>query len=240
MPQEKVRYTELLPHEFRSRLNQRPIAYLPLGTLEWHGEHLPLGSDAIISQGVMMECAYQFGGIVMPPIHLGPDRSNLQGSGMQLQGMDTADTTTPHRQLDGSCYWVSDGFFMALIDTILEQIKRAGFLSVFADGHGPSRGSWVRNLEERQARFELKLFGVTSDFRDTWRSQMDHAAQNETSLVMALQPELVDLSQLSSDREVWPQGVGGQDPRDATAELGCKWVQASVETVKKMFQEAGV
>lgn len=176
----------------------------------------------------------------MPPIHLGPDRSNLQASGMQLQGMDTADTTTPHRQLDGSCYWVSEGFFMALIDTILEQIKRAGFLSVFADGHGPSRGSWVRNLEERQARFGLKLFGVTSDFRDTWRSQMDHAAQNETSLVMALQPELVDLSQLSSDREVWPQGVGGQDPRDATAELGCKWVQASVETVKKMFQEAGV
>ena len=176
----------------------------------------------------------------MPPIHLGPDRSNLQASGMQLQGMDTADTTTPHRQLNGSCYWVSEGFFMALIDTILEQIKRAGFLSVFADGHGPSRGSWVRNLEERQARFGLKLFGVTSDFRDTWRSQMDHAAQNETSLVMALQPELVDLSQLSSDREVWPQGVGGQDPRDATAELGCKWVQASVETVKKMFQEAGV
>ena len=212
MPQEKVRYTELLPHEFRSRLNQRPIAYLPLGTLEWHGEHLPLGSDAIISQGVMMECAYQFGGIVMPPIHLGPDRSNLQASGMQLQGMDTADTTTPHRQLDGSCYWVSEGFFMALIDTILEQIKRAGFLSVFADGHGPSRGSWVRNLEERQARFGLKLFGVTSDFRDTWRSQMDHAAQNETSLVMALQPELVDLSQLSSDREVWPQGSCQSEP----------------------------
>jgi creatinine amidohydrolase len=69
---------------------------------------------------------------------------------------------------------------------------------------------------------------------------MDHAAKNETSLVMALKPDLVDLSQLSSNREVWPQGVGGQDPRDATADLGRKWVKASVETVKKMFQEAGV
>jgi hypothetical protein len=38
----KVRYDELLPHEFRKRLAERPIAYLPLGTLEWHGEHLPL------------------------------------------------------------------------------------------------------------------------------------------------------------------------------------------------------
>jgi creatinine amidohydrolase/Fe(II)-dependent formamide hydrolase-like protein len=49
---------------------------------------------------------------------------------------------------------------------------------------------------------------------------MDHAALNETSLVMALCPSLVDLSRLSPDRSVWPQGVGGEDPRYATAEHG--------------------
>ncbi|MXY83198.1 MAG: creatininase family protein, partial [Gemmatimonadetes bacterium] len=48
---EKVRYSDLLPWEFRQRLAARPVAYLPLGTLEWHGEHLPLGSDAIQSEG---------------------------------------------------------------------------------------------------------------------------------------------------------------------------------------------
>ena len=73
-----VRYAELRPHQFRERLQHRPVAYLPLGTLEWHGEHLPLGSDAIISEGLMCECAQRFGGIVMPPIHLGPDRATLQ------------------------------------------------------------------------------------------------------------------------------------------------------------------
>ena len=35
---EKVRYADLLPWEFRQRLAARPVAYLPLGTLEWHGE----------------------------------------------------------------------------------------------------------------------------------------------------------------------------------------------------------
>jgi len=40
-----VFYSELTPQEFRERLAQAPIAYLPLGTLEWHGEHLPLGAD---------------------------------------------------------------------------------------------------------------------------------------------------------------------------------------------------
>ena len=165
-----VKYEDLLPHQFRSRLAEHPVAYLPLGTLEWHGEHLPLGSDAIISHGLMVEAAVQLGGIVMPPIHLGPDRSQLQTDGAQLQGMDTADVTTPHRQLDGSCYWISEGLFMTLIDTILTQLKRAGFKAVFTDGHGPSRHSWVSHLAEREIRFGLKLLGVTEDFIQTWQS----------------------------------------------------------------------
>ena len=101
---EKVRYSDLLPWEFRERLAAKPVAYLPLGTLEWHGEHLPLGSDAIQSEGLMIECAQRFGGIVMPPIHLGPDRAWDRGGGEVLQGMDYADSTDPHRQLDRSSF----------------------------------------------------------------------------------------------------------------------------------------
>ena len=108
---EKVRYSDLLPWEFRQRLAARPVAYLPLGTLEWHGEHLPLGSDAIQSEELMIECAKRFGGIVMPPIHLGPDRAWDRGEGEVLHGMDYADSTDPHRQLDGSCYWVCGRVF---------------------------------------------------------------------------------------------------------------------------------
>ena len=42
--------SDLFPWEFRERLAAKPGAYLPLGTLAWHGEHLPLGSDAIQSE----------------------------------------------------------------------------------------------------------------------------------------------------------------------------------------------
>ena len=232
-----VRYEDLLPHQFRLRLAECPVAYLPLGTLEWHGEHLPLGSDAIISHGLMIKAAEKLGGIVMPPIYVGPDRSQLQLNGSQLQGMDTADVTTPHRQLDGSCYWVSEGLFMSLIDNIIEQLKRAGFKVVFADGHGPSRNSWVNHLIEREVRFGLKLLGVTKDFRQSWQSQMDHAAENETSLVMALRPDLVDLSQLPEDKSVWPQGVGGSDPRQANAIAGQIYLKSSIETLRQALNE---
>ncbi|MFB3825392.1 MAG: creatininase family protein [Bryobacteraceae bacterium] len=239
-PAEKVRYAELRPHEFRKRLAAHPIAWLPLGTLEWHGEHLPLGSDAIQSEGLMIECARRFGGIVMPPIHLGPDRARPADNGQMLYGMDYAASTTPARQLDGSCYWVPLGLHVQIVDAILEQLKRAGFRAVFADGHGPSRTSWAQSLEERQTRFGLKLFGVTKDLAGKWRSQVDHAGRNETSLMMHLRGDLVDLSQLPEDRSVKPVGVGGQDPRLGTAEFGRECLEASVEIVGKMLQEAGL
>jgi creatinine amidohydrolase len=240
MSLEKVRYAELLPHEFRRRLALRPLAYLPLGTLEWHGEHLPLGSDAIISEGLMVECARRYGGIVMPPIYLGPDRKHFQPGGTPLIGMDRSDVTVPHRQLDGSCYWVSQGLFFILIDAILEQLQRAGFKAIFADGHGPSRWSWVEYIDERTTRYGLTLLGVTPEIRAEWTSQIDHAAANETSLVMAMRPELVDLTRLAEDRDVWPQGVGGDDPRDATAEHGRDCLETAVQIVGRLLTDAGI
>lgn len=238
-PAAKVRYEELLPHEFRTRLAERPIAYLPLGTLEWHGEHLALGSDAIQAESLMVQCARRFGGIVMPPIHLGPDRARLADDGKMLVGMDYANTTTPPRQLDGSCYWVPSGLHLLIVDAILTQLKRAGFVAVFADGHGPSHGSWTENIAERQARFGLKLFGVTKDLAGKWKSQIDHAARNETSLMLHYRPDLVDLSQLPPPG-TWPQGVSGEDPRKSSAEYGDECAEKSLEIVRQMFTAAGL
>ena len=69
---------------------------------------------------------------------------------------------------------------------------------------------------------------------------MDHAARNETSLIMHYRPELVDLPQLPQSRSTWPQGVAGEDPRDATAEYGRECFQKSVELVRQMFAKAGL
>ena len=66
MMKEKVLYVELTPREFRKKLSEAPVAYLPLGTLEWHGEHLPLGSDGIQPYHFFQEVAAEAGGIVLP------------------------------------------------------------------------------------------------------------------------------------------------------------------------------
>jgi len=79
-----------------------------------------------------------------------------------------------------------------------------------------------------------------TNFESDWKSQVDHAARNETSLMMHLRPELVDLGQLPKSADEWPQGVGGDDPRKATADFGKECFEASVELVRKVFEEAGV
>ena len=58
---EETLYERLTPADLESRIREAPIAYLPLGTLEWHGRHLPLGSDFLQSQGFFIQLARRVG-----------------------------------------------------------------------------------------------------------------------------------------------------------------------------------
>ena len=64
-------YQRLTPDVLVRRLREAPVAYLPLGTLEYHGPHLPLGSDMLQPMGLYSELAGSVGGVVLPPLSLG-------------------------------------------------------------------------------------------------------------------------------------------------------------------------
>src|SRR5262249_31715737 len=70
----EARITHLLPHQFRERKNECPVAWIPLGTLEWHGRHLPLGVDGLIVEGLCLRAASEIGGVVFPPLYYGDHR----------------------------------------------------------------------------------------------------------------------------------------------------------------------
>lgn len=237
---DKVHYETLLPHEFEARLAQRPVGYLPIGTLEWHGVQNALGADFIQSRALFERAAQRFGGVVLPALWLGPDRITEQESGPDLIGMDTANTTAPHRQLAGSCYWIPKGLFLSMIEAILVQTKRAGFRCIVADGHGPSRHAWAEMADHWEKQFGMHLVSAKRDFAGKWRTQNDHAGRNETSIMMAVAPDLVDLAQLPTDRETWPQGVGGEDPRDSTAEFGEELLAETVGLIGAKLDELGI
>ena len=242
---QKVLYAELTPAEFRERIAAAPIAYLPLGTLEWHGEHLPLGADGLQSQGFFVGLAQEAGGVVCPMLFLGPDRMAVI-EGREYYGMDIAGNMSGAKgyqtqQLAGSAYRVSEETFHTIIEATLKQLRRAGFRIVVAHGHGPSTMFFAAHHDEWKAKFGLETFTCFGSPYDSQGLgiQVDHAAMNETSLLMAMRPELVQMERLPKDLNEWPVGIGGKDPRtNASAKLGRDAIRLQTERMAKILRDA--
>ena len=49
----KVRFEEMFPWEIAAAMAGAPLCYLPLGTLEWHGEHAAVGLDALKAHAIL-------------------------------------------------------------------------------------------------------------------------------------------------------------------------------------------
>jgi creatinine amidohydrolase len=223
--QEKVLYEELTPSEFSARLSDCPVAYLPLGTLEWHSLHLPLGSDGIQSQKFFKKLAAEAGGIVLPPLFLGPDYdtiiNNKEYYGMDCGKVFSNQCTYEIQQLKGSAYWVSDSAFDIMINGIMKQLSRAGFRIVIAHGHGPSTNYIGAHSQEFKNRYNLKVMNCWVNDSADLCLQCDHAGANETSIMMYERPELVKMQNLPQDKTVWPLGMIGNDPRtNASSKYG--------------------
>lgn len=237
MSVKKVLYEELLPHEFIERINACPVAYLPLGTLEWHGRHLPLGADSIQAKGVFEKIASEVGGIVLPALFLGPDTFVIK-EGIYYYGMDYRSFAeeTP-QQLAGSAYYIDEELFGKLLDTIMYNLSRAGFKVVVGHGHGPSTNVFSARKQIFKDKFGLLTYTLFDlGYRGPEGIQTDHAATNETSLVMALRPELVDMEKLAADSI--PVGVWGKDPRkEASAERGNEIIDKNVKLVCQKIKE---
>ena len=251
-----VLYAELTPAGFRDRLRACPIAYLPLGTLEWHGEHLPLGTDALLAYEFFIPLARKVGGIVLPLVFMGPDGVTGEGD-RALYGMDAwtgeKDAGRKLREpapLEGSAYWMPDDLFSRMAEAIFRQLRRAGFKAVVIHGHGPSVGALIKEAGEAQILHGLRLFNCWGYSQDgQWRAVAPlveaatgitggHGGSDETAGILALRPELARMDLLPKNPSDWPIGVGGQDPRlHASREKGLKMTEIAMDWMVKQLDE---
>ena len=70
------------------------IVLLPVGALEQHGPHLPLGTDALLATAVAHSVTAQMGGIVAPPINYGYKSQPKCGGGQHYPGTINLDGST--------------------------------------------------------------------------------------------------------------------------------------------------
>ena len=239
----KVLYEELTPAEFSARLSDCPVAYLPLGTIEWHGSHLPLGSDGLQSEEFFKRLALEVGGVVLPKLFIGPDGYDTLINGREYYGMDCGGVFSEQcdyeiQQLTGSAYWVPDSTFDLMMNGIMKQLSRAGFKIVIAHGHGPSTNYIDSHAHEFKNRYNLTVMNCWSNDSADLCLMCDHAGTNETSIMMYLRPELVKMINLPQDTTTWPLGMLGKDPRiHASRESGKSIVDFEIKKMSSIISK---
>jgi creatinine amidohydrolase len=217
-----LRLEELRPLQLQKARDRAPVAYVPLGTIEWHERHLPLGNDALKAQGICLRAAQLTGGIVFPPLYWAVDRW-AEKDGRRLRGKDY-DAGYP---LPGSMYQVDEDLFENLLRQMLKEIFAQEFrVVVLMTGHNARNQEAIVKSVAHDFNMEAGrrcVWGLSEyePVADKYEFARDHAGKWETCLQMALNPALVDMSQLPQDLKVPLTATSGVDPRiDASRELG--------------------
>ena len=70
----EVRMERMRPGDVVARMKKVPLVLFPIGLIEWHGPHLPLGTDALNAEGFAIRLAERLRCVTMPVYYVGTER----------------------------------------------------------------------------------------------------------------------------------------------------------------------
>ena len=216
------RLLELDSRSFEARIRQNPVLIVPVGALEAHGPHLPLGADQIQAEATALALADRIDGLVAPAITYGsaPGARGFAGT-----------VSLPIATLADLSHRVFSEFGRMGVRRLLVLSGHAerGHMGALRDGaalamqdHPTSR---IVVLSDYDFVYERR--GQDAPATD------GHAGMLETSRVMAIAPDRVGAQRPvvayrpspfvpgTPTAEEWPESVMG-DTRPASPELGQK------------------
>jgi creatinine amidohydrolase len=224
---------------FETQLQQTQTVILPLGSLEEHGPHLPLGTDTFHAVEVARRVAELKPVVVAPPVFYGMCRSTREHPGTLSISGDT---------------------LRALLVDVGREFYRIGLRNlVFISGHaGGTHISAIVEAGERllaelpEARIAVVnllelLREVLSEQPHLIQTKGDsHAGEVETAVMLAAYPDLVrgtaseewpsfpKYMLVRDKRRYWPGGVWG-NPVPATAAQGEEIMRAESIRLAKVI-----
>jgi creatinine amidohydrolase len=242
-----VEWVNLKARDIKALRERGAIAIIPIGSIEQHGPHLPVQVDALLAGEVALRAARLIAChapvVVLPTIW-----SGLAEHHMSLGGTLTLDLRT----------------FMDLVRGIVRSVARNGFTKILLlNGHGGNMTALNALVGDLSAEMSLPIALATywippqEEFAEILDEQpsVAHACEAETSMLLALRPDLVDMASLdhidpprewaggSSDIYVWqsvadwsPSGVAGT-PKAASADKGERLLKAAAEALASRLRD---
>ncbi len=237
---------ELSTKEAAQASEDGTVVIFPVGSVEEHGEHLPLCTDSIQPEYVALEVAKKTGCLVAPPLRYGICNATRNFAGTITIGFDT---------------------FYRMVNEILSELLRNGFHRIIVlSGHAgnshmialrmAAQDIVIKNdaqkAEKKTRIMVLSDYDFAQELTSKYASEKDgHAGTIETARVMAIKPELVKAKGAASFSEMprfevvahpelyFPSGVQG-DPTVATVEKGQEineYIIGQVEKLVKILKE---
>jgi creatinine amidohydrolase len=233
--------TDLRISEVKEIAARKPLILIPIGTIEWHSSHLPLGVDTLITEAVCMEISTGTGCVVAPTLACGISR-NLK----------------PEEGYFGTVDTIAEETLANLIAELLRGYAKMGFKQgVLMSGHFENEhySAIMSGIEKSSdviqgyfmapPEFCEQLIEDLGDVNLTWPYASDHAAEWETSMMLHYYPELVDMSNAPETVELpmpgVPEYIRKRYPRRASREYGQKLVDAiipnGIQKINEMMAE---
>ena len=186
-PEPKPRLLVELPGPAVGRtLTESSILVLPVGSLEHHGEHLPLATDLITAEAMARAVSAQ---------------AVVEGLDVWVLPSLAYTKSDEHAWAPGTLWVNATTLFETVVDIGRSLTTLPTKTLVFYNGHGGNTALLQVCLRELRRRFGLRTFlmGTGSPAGDGTNGPDErgfgiHGGHSETSLLMYLRPELVDMS----------------------------------------------
>lgn len=223
------------------------VAFLPIGSCEPHNFHLPYGTDTLQADGIA---------------NLVCEQATSQGARVVKLPCIPYGVQTNMRELPLAIN-VNPSTFFALLKDIVRSLEDSGIGKLLIlNGHGGNDflKPFVREMMGKSPTFIAicDWWKVGADIYDeVFAVRDDHAGEMETSVILRLAPQLVDLDNaadgatrktqfeavnkgyvsISRRWDLLTESTGTADPRAATEEKGEQYLQIVVERLANFVVE---
>lgn len=241
-----TQFARLRPHQLQAAIAAGTPIVLPIGVMEYHGQHLPAGVDLLAVTEVVDRLGD--GVITLPPFAYGAASHAVAGpdgtgtlhidAGAVLpmaEGLFSALLQAGFRNIHGVIHHQTEGFDQGMpTDLAFRLAGRNAIMRFLEATRGP--GWWgdraMKDYYADQARAAdpFNWIRIHPLFPKGAAFPFDHAGKGETSLMQALAPETVDIARVHDGGHWYTEDATGASP-----DLGETGVQIALAHLRQVL-----